>query len=248
MSLSGEEHPAPTIDHVVTHGTFELDGGSWEVDNNIWLIGDGDDVIVIDAAHDAGPIIDAVRRPQRGGGGVHARPQRPRDRRTATRRGARRPGADESGRRGAVANDASRQAVSHLGGWRGAARRRHRVAGDPHARALPRLHMPVRAGAFGGFQRRHPVPGRAGCDRPVVFGLPDDPRVDLREAGQAARRHRRLHRPRRHHHDRRRVGELRRVGRRAGTNCRRSTSALDCCPCRRRTGCRCRRPRHPPAR
>jgi glyoxylase-like metal-dependent hydrolase (beta-lactamase superfamily II) len=45
---------------VVTHGTFELDGGSWEVDNNIWLIGDGDDVVVIDAAHDAGPIIDAV--------------------------------------------------------------------------------------------------------------------------------------------------------------------------------------------
>ena len=28
------------IDEVVTHGTFELDGGSWEVDNNIWLIGD----------------------------------------------------------------------------------------------------------------------------------------------------------------------------------------------------------------
>lgn len=45
---------------MVTHGTFELDGGSWEVDNNIWLIGDGDDVIVVDAAHNAGPIIDAV--------------------------------------------------------------------------------------------------------------------------------------------------------------------------------------------
>ena len=49
------------IDRVVTHGTFELDGGSWEVDNNIWLIGDSDDVVLIDAAHDAGPIIDAVR-------------------------------------------------------------------------------------------------------------------------------------------------------------------------------------------
>ena len=49
------------IDRVVTHGTFELDGGSWEVDNNIWLVGDDDDVVVIDAAHDAGPIIDAVR-------------------------------------------------------------------------------------------------------------------------------------------------------------------------------------------
>jgi len=49
------------IDRVVTHGTFELDGGSWEVDNNIWLVGDDDDVIVIDAAHDAPPIIEAVR-------------------------------------------------------------------------------------------------------------------------------------------------------------------------------------------
>jgi glyoxylase-like metal-dependent hydrolase (beta-lactamase superfamily II) len=49
------------IDRVVTHGTFELDGGSWEVDNNIWLVGSDDDVVVIDAAHDAGPIIDAVR-------------------------------------------------------------------------------------------------------------------------------------------------------------------------------------------
>ena len=48
------------IDRVVTHGTFELDGGSWEVDNNIWLVGDDSDVIVIDAAHTATPIVDAV--------------------------------------------------------------------------------------------------------------------------------------------------------------------------------------------
>ena len=49
-----------TVERVVTHGLFELDGGSWEVDNNIWLVGDDSEVIVIDAAHDAGPIIDAV--------------------------------------------------------------------------------------------------------------------------------------------------------------------------------------------
>ena len=48
------------IDRVVTHGTFELDGGSWEVDNNIWLIGDNSNVVVFDAAHDAAPIIEAV--------------------------------------------------------------------------------------------------------------------------------------------------------------------------------------------
>ena len=39
---------------MVTHGTFELDGGSWEVDNNIWLVGDDSDVVVFDAAHDRG--------------------------------------------------------------------------------------------------------------------------------------------------------------------------------------------------
>lgn len=48
------------VQRVVTHGTFELDGGSWEVDNNIWIIGDDSEVIVIDAAHDASAIADAV--------------------------------------------------------------------------------------------------------------------------------------------------------------------------------------------
>ena len=48
------------IERVVTHGTFELDGGSWEVDNNIWIVGDESEVIVIDAAHDWQAIEDAV--------------------------------------------------------------------------------------------------------------------------------------------------------------------------------------------
>jgi glyoxylase-like metal-dependent hydrolase (beta-lactamase superfamily II) len=48
------------IQRVVTSGTFELDGGSWAVDNNIWIVGDDSDVVVFDAAHTAQPIIDAV--------------------------------------------------------------------------------------------------------------------------------------------------------------------------------------------
>ena len=48
------------IERIVTHGTFELDGGSWEVDNNIWLVGDDSDVVVFDAAHTADPIVEAV--------------------------------------------------------------------------------------------------------------------------------------------------------------------------------------------
>jgi glyoxylase-like metal-dependent hydrolase (beta-lactamase superfamily II) len=48
------------IERIVTSGTFELDGGSWEVDNNVWLVGDDDEVIVIDAAHDASAIRAAI--------------------------------------------------------------------------------------------------------------------------------------------------------------------------------------------
>ena len=48
------------ITRVVTSGTFSLDGGTWDVDNNIWLVGDDSDVIVFDAAHTAAPIVDAV--------------------------------------------------------------------------------------------------------------------------------------------------------------------------------------------
>ena len=48
------------ITRVVTSGVFELDGGSWEVDNNIWVVGDDSDVVVFDAAHTAEPIIAAV--------------------------------------------------------------------------------------------------------------------------------------------------------------------------------------------
>jgi glyoxylase-like metal-dependent hydrolase (beta-lactamase superfamily II) len=48
------------IEKVVTAGTFSLDGGTWEVQNNVWLIGDDDRVLVIDAAHDADAILAAV--------------------------------------------------------------------------------------------------------------------------------------------------------------------------------------------
>jgi glyoxylase-like metal-dependent hydrolase (beta-lactamase superfamily II) len=48
------------IEHLVTSGTFSLDGGTWEVDNNVWIVGDEHEVIVIDAAHDADAIEQAV--------------------------------------------------------------------------------------------------------------------------------------------------------------------------------------------
>ena len=50
----------PRIDLVRTSGVFSLDGQHFDVENNVWLVGDDDEVLVIDAAHDAGPILDAV--------------------------------------------------------------------------------------------------------------------------------------------------------------------------------------------
>lgn len=50
-----------TVERVVTHGVFSIDGEDFEVDNNIWIVGDDREVCVIDAAHDAAPIVDAVR-------------------------------------------------------------------------------------------------------------------------------------------------------------------------------------------
>jgi len=51
---------SPRIEKVVTSGQFCLDGGCWDVDNNIWLIGDDQQVVVVDAAHTAAPIAEAV--------------------------------------------------------------------------------------------------------------------------------------------------------------------------------------------
>ncbi len=48
------------IDRVVTAGVFSLDGEDFDVENNIWLVGDDDEVIVIDAAHDHRPVLEGI--------------------------------------------------------------------------------------------------------------------------------------------------------------------------------------------
>ncbi len=48
------------IDHAVTSGTFSLDGGTWDVDNNVWVIGDDSECVVLDAPHDAAAIAELV--------------------------------------------------------------------------------------------------------------------------------------------------------------------------------------------
>lgn len=51
---------APTsalrVDHAVTSGTFSLDGQTFDVDNNVWVLGDDAECLVVDPAHD----LDAV--------------------------------------------------------------------------------------------------------------------------------------------------------------------------------------------
>ena len=48
------------VDHAVVSGTFSLDGEVHEVDNNIWVIGDDEECVVIDAPHDVDAILDVV--------------------------------------------------------------------------------------------------------------------------------------------------------------------------------------------
>jgi glyoxylase-like metal-dependent hydrolase (beta-lactamase superfamily II) len=44
------------IDSTVTSGTFSLDGQTFEVDNNVWVVGDDEECVVIDAPHDPAAI------------------------------------------------------------------------------------------------------------------------------------------------------------------------------------------------
>jgi glyoxylase-like metal-dependent hydrolase (beta-lactamase superfamily II) len=48
------------IEHLTLSGTFSLDGGTWEVENNVWIVGDDHEVVVIDAPHDAAAIAAVV--------------------------------------------------------------------------------------------------------------------------------------------------------------------------------------------
>ncbi|MGY2129732.1 MBL fold metallo-hydrolase [Blastococcus sp. SYSU DS0617] len=48
------------IEKLVIPGVFSLDGQDFDVENNVWLVGNDDEVLVIDAPHDAAPIVEAI--------------------------------------------------------------------------------------------------------------------------------------------------------------------------------------------
>ncbi|HSK25420.1 MAG TPA: MBL fold metallo-hydrolase [Jiangellales bacterium] len=48
------------VDHAVTSGTFSLDGETFDVDNNVWVVGDDDECLVVDPAHDVSAVASLV--------------------------------------------------------------------------------------------------------------------------------------------------------------------------------------------
>ena len=48
------------VDHAVTSGTFSLDGQTFDVDNNVWVIGDDAECVVLDAPHDVSAIREVI--------------------------------------------------------------------------------------------------------------------------------------------------------------------------------------------
>ena len=48
------------VDHAVVSGTFSLDGQTFDVDNNVWVVGDDHECVVIDAPHDVDRILALV--------------------------------------------------------------------------------------------------------------------------------------------------------------------------------------------
>ena len=185
------------IDHIVTSGTFSLDGGTWDVDNNVWIVGDDDECLVIDAAHDADAILRAVDgRRVRAIVCTHAHDDHvnvaPA---VAEVSGApillnsadlvlwnmTHPDREPDG-------DLSDGTVLEIAGTE------LRVLHTPGARAG--RGVPARRRPRCGVHRRHPVPRRTGCDRAVVLGLRDDHRIDSQSAADPSGRDRGAHRPR----------------------------------------------------
>lgn len=60
MAPAGRDGGGPRVDKVVTSGTFSIDGEDFDVENNIWIVGDDEECIVVDAAHDHEPIVEGI--------------------------------------------------------------------------------------------------------------------------------------------------------------------------------------------
>ena len=52
--------PSGRLDNAVVAGTFSLDGETFEVENNIWVLGDDRECVVVDAPHDVDAILEVI--------------------------------------------------------------------------------------------------------------------------------------------------------------------------------------------
>ncbi|GAA2077328.1 MBL fold metallo-hydrolase [Aeromicrobium tamlense] len=50
------------LDYGVVSGTFSLDGETFDVDNNVWIVGDDSECVLIDAPHDVDAILHLIGR------------------------------------------------------------------------------------------------------------------------------------------------------------------------------------------
>ncbi|MBK4150261.1 MBL fold metallo-hydrolase [Corynebacterium macginleyi] len=48
------------IESTVTSGKFRLDGGEWDVDNNVYVLGDASSVYIVDPSHDLDAVAELV--------------------------------------------------------------------------------------------------------------------------------------------------------------------------------------------
>jgi glyoxylase-like metal-dependent hydrolase (beta-lactamase superfamily II) len=48
------------VDHGTASGTFSLDGETFDVDNNVWVVGDDEECVVVDAPHDVEAVLAVV--------------------------------------------------------------------------------------------------------------------------------------------------------------------------------------------
>jgi glyoxylase-like metal-dependent hydrolase (beta-lactamase superfamily II) len=60
VARSYDAEVPPRVDVVSTVATREYPSGPEKVQNNVWVVGGGAEVVVIDASHDPAPIVEAV--------------------------------------------------------------------------------------------------------------------------------------------------------------------------------------------
>ena len=132
------------IDHGVTSGTFSLDGQTFDVDNNVWVVGNDDECLVIDAPHSVEGIQAVIAGRQSAGDRLHPCPRRPRTGGAgAGGRGRRTDPAASRRRAGLGADPPRRRARRPAQGRQADRRRRHRPRGAAHAGPRPGRGLPV---------------------------------------------------------------------------------------------------------